>query len=112
VADEVRNGRGTTSATREIQSIISALQNDVKNVISSMIKRQQCKKRHLDCTTLTRPSSLLKTKTRHSWPMSEQVLPLRKNSLHRLHITDSMHQITAMIQTSADGAKNNRKNCY
>jgi len=112
VADEVRNlAERTTTATREIQSIISALQNDVKNVISSMDKSASSVKSGTHDVHHSNQAIVV---------IKEQIAPLVANveqvataaeeqSATASNITDSMHQITAMIQTSADGAKNTEK---
>ena len=107
VADEVRNlAARTASATREVQSIIASLQNDVKNVVSSMVQ---------SATSVQNGNKDVQLSSQAISTIQEQIAPLieyvaqvataaEEQSATSSSITDSMHRIAGVIRDAADGA--------
>jgi methyl-accepting chemotaxis protein len=112
VADEVRSlAERTTSATREIQSIIEALQNDVKNVVGSM--EQSARSVH-------EGGRGVELSNRAIGAIKEQIDALTDNvaqvataaeeqSATTAGITGNMHVITRVIGDAANGAQNTER---
>jgi len=107
VADEVRRlAERTTTATREIQSIINALQRDVKAVVGSM--EQSAGSVHeggagvrLSCdaiVSIREKICELRSQVSHVAEASAQ------QSGSTVAISDSMHGITSVIREAAQGA--------
>lgn len=107
VADEVRRlAERTTSSTREIQSIIGSLQGDVKNVVGSMER---------SANSVRVGTEDVQHSSRAIGSIKEQIAPLleyvsqvataaEEQSATSANITDSMHQIIAVVQDAANGA--------
>jgi methyl-accepting chemotaxis protein len=107
VADEVRRlAERTTSSTREIQSIIGSLQGDVKNVVGSMER---------SANSVRVGTEDVQHSSRAIGSIKEQIAPLleyvsqvataaEEQSATSATITDSMHQIIAVVQDAATGA--------
>ena len=107
VADEVRRlAERTTSSTREIQSIIGALQGDVKNVVGSMER---------SATSVRTGTEDVQHSSRAIGSIKEQIGPLleyvsqvaiaaEEQSASSANITQSMHQITGVVHDAATGA--------
>ena len=115
VADEVRNlAERTTTATREIQSIIGSLQGDVKNVVTSMDKSAgSVRNGTRDVQHSSHAMDVIK----------EQISPLiahvsqvataaEEQSATASTITESMRHISQVIQASADGAKQTEETAF
>ena len=108
VADEVRNlAERTTTATREIQSIIASLQNDVKNVSASMEKSaESVKSGTRDVQSSSQAMSIIKGQIS---PLIEHVTQVaaaaEQQSATAGSISDSMHHITQVINDSASIAR-------
>jgi len=108
VADEVRNlAERTSTATREIQSIIGSLQNDVKNVSSSMEKSAESVKNGTRDVQMS--SEAMSTIKNQISPLIEHVTQVaaaaEQQSATAGAISDSMHHITQVINDSANIAK-------
>lgn len=107
VADEVRRlAERTTSSTREIQSIIGSLQGDVKTVVGSMER---------SANSVRVGTEDVQHSSRAIGSIKEQIAPLleyvsqvaiaaEEQSATSANITDSMHQIIAVVQDAATGA--------
>ena len=107
VADEVRRlAERTTSSTREIQSIIGALQGDVKNVVGSMER---------SATSVRTGTEDVQHSSRAIGSIKEQIAPLMEHvsqvaiaaeeqSATSANITESMRQITGVVHDAAAGA--------
>ena len=104
VADEVRKlAERTTVATREIQSIIGSLQNDVENVASSMGKSASSVETGTkDVKRSSEAMSIIKSQIT---PLIEHVsqiaLAAGEQSAAAGSINSSMHQMTEVINNSA-----------
>jgi methyl-accepting chemotaxis protein len=108
VADEVRRlAERTTSSTREIQSIIGALQSDVRKVIGSMERSAE---------TVRTGSEDVQHSNRAIGFIQEQIAPLleyvsqvataaEEQSATSSTITESMRQITGVVHDAAQGAQ-------
>ena len=107
VADEVRRlAERTTSSTREIQSIIGALQGDVKNVVGSMER---------SAGSVRTGTEDVQHSSRAIGSIKEQIGPLleyvsqvataaEEQSATSANITESMRQITGVVHDAATGA--------
>ena len=108
VADEVRNlAERTSTATREIQSIIGSLQNDVKNVSNSMGKSaESVKNGSRDVQLSSEAMSVIKNQIS---PLIEHVTQVAATAEQQSAtvgaISDSMHHITQVINDSAGIAR-------
>jgi len=108
VADEVRNlAERTSSATREIQSIIGSLQGDVKNVVSSMEQsagsvRNGARDVQLSSQAMDVIKEQISPLIAH---VSQVATAAEEQSATATTITESMHHITQVIHSSADSAK-------
>ena len=104
VADEVRKlAERTTIATREIQSIIGSLQNDVENVASSMGKSaSSVESGTKDVKRSSEAMTIIKSQIT---PLIEHVsqiaLAAGEQSSAAGSINSSMHQMTEVINNSA-----------
>lgn len=107
VADEVRSlAERTSSATREIQTIIDALQRDVKNVVVAM--EQSAGSVH-EGATGARSSREAITSIRNEVGMlhehvSQVATAATEQSATTSAMTDNMHLITQVIGEAARGA--------
>jgi methyl-accepting chemotaxis protein len=107
VADEVRRlAERTTASTREIQSIIGALQGDVRNVVGSMER---------SASSVRTGSEDVQHSRRAIGSIQEQIGPLleyvsqvataaEEQSATSANITQSMLQITGVVHDAAKGA--------
>ena len=108
VADEVRKlAERTSTATREIQSIIGSLQSDVKNVAGAMEKSaESVKSGTRDVQQSSQAMSVIKTQIT---PLIEHVAQIARASGEQSsaagNITTSMHHISDVIMDSARVAK-------
>jgi len=107
VADEVRNlAERTTSATREIQSIIASLQGDVKNVVGSM--EQSATSVRSGTRDVRLSSQAIGTIKEHIVPLIDHVsqvaIAAEEQSATSHSITDSMRHISEVIHDAAGGA--------
>ncbi|CAH2029954.1 methyl-accepting chemotaxis protein [Trichlorobacter ammonificans] len=111
VADEVRNlAERTSVATREIQSIIDALQRDVGTVVASMEQssdsvRAGGEAARLSCDAMN--SIRDKISTLHSH-VSQVAAATAQQSSSTQAISDNMHTISTVIHAAADGAERTR----
>jgi methyl-accepting chemotaxis protein len=111
VADEVRNlAERTTTATREIQTIITALQNDVKTVVSAM--EQSSTQVHeggegarLSCEAIISIRQKIGVLQQHVAQVA-QAADLQSSSTSG--ISENMHHITSVISEAASGAEETR----
>ena len=111
VADEVRHlAERTTSATREIQSIITALQRDVRAVVGSM--EQSAGSVHeggegvrLSCEAI---GSIREKIGELLSQVSHVASAAAQQSSSTVAISDSMHGITSVIREAAHGADETR----
>lgn len=107
VADEVRNlAERTTSATREIQSIIASLQGDVKNVVGSMEQSATTVRNGAKDAQLS--SQAIGTIKEHIIPLIDHVSQVataaEEQSATSHSITESMRSISEVIHGAAGGA--------
>jgi methyl-accepting chemotaxis protein len=112
VADEVRRlAERTTASTREIQSIIGALQGDVKNVVGSMER---------SASSVRSGTEDVQHSSRAIGSIQEQIGPLleyvsqvataaEEQSATSASITGSMRQITGVVHDAANGAQNSER---
>jgi len=111
VADEVRNlAERTSVATREIQSIIDALQKDVSTVVNSMEQssdsvRDGGEAARLSCEAIN--SIRDKISTLHSH-VSQVANATAQQSSSSQAISDNMHSISTVIHAAASGAEQTR----
>ncbi len=108
VADEVRKlAERTSSATREIQSIIGTLQGDVKNVVGSMEKNaDSVREGTRDVELSSNAMSVIKAQiTPLLDHVSQVALASSEQSAAAGNITGSMHHISEVINVSAEIAK-------
>jgi len=111
VADEVRNlAERTTTATREIQGIITALQNDVKTVVSAM--EQSSTQVHeggegarLSCEAIISIRQKIGELQQHVAQVA-QAADLQSSST--AGISENMHHITGVVSEAASGAEETR----
>ena len=107
VADEVRSlAERTTSATREVQSIIASLQGDVKNVVGSM--EQSASSVRSGAKDVQLSSQAIGTIRQHILPLIEHVSQVataaEEQSTTSHSITESMRRISEVIHDAAGGA--------
>ncbi len=107
VADEVRNlAERTTSATREVQSIIASLQGDVKNVVGSM--EQSATSVRSGAKDVQLSSQAIGTIKQHIVPLIDHVSQVataaEEQSATSHSITESMRHISEVIHDAAGGA--------
>lgn len=107
VADEVRNlAERTTTATREVQSIIASLQGDVRNVIGSM--EQSATSVRNGTKDVQFSSQAIGTIKQHIVPLIEHVSQVatasEEQSSTSHSITESMRHISEVIHDAAGGA--------
>jgi methyl-accepting chemotaxis protein len=112
VADEVRRlAERTTASTREIQSIIGALQGDVKTVVGSMER---------SASSVRSGTEDVQHSSRAIGSIQEQIGPLleyvsqvataaEEQSATSANITDSMRQITGVVHDAAKGAQHSER---
>ena len=108
VADEVRKlAERTSTATREIQGIIGALQNDVRNVAGAMEKSaDSVRTGSKDVELSSEAMSVIKTQiTPLIDHVSQIALASGEQSDTAGNITESMHHISDVIVDSARIAK-------
>ncbi|WP_224984308.1 methyl-accepting chemotaxis protein [Geomonas agri] len=108
VADEVRRlAERTTSSTREVQSIISSLQGDVKNVISQMERSATSVRSGTD--DVQHSSHAIGTIKEQITPLLEYVsqvaIAAEEQSATTSSISESMRQIIDVVQETAGGAQ-------
>ncbi|QEM69621.1 methyl-accepting chemotaxis protein [Geobacter sp. FeAm09] len=108
VADEVRSlAERTTAATREIQTIIDALQRDVRNVVSSM--EQSSGSVHEGGEGVRHSCEAIGTILRQIGVLHGQVSQVSTaatgQSTTTSAITGNMHLITRVISEAASGAE-------
>lgn len=107
VADEVRNlAERTTSATREIQTIIASLQGDVKNVVGSMEQsaasvRNGTRNVQLSSQAIGSIKNQINPLIDH---VSQVAAAAEEQSATSHSITGSMHHISEVIRDAANGA--------
>jgi methyl-accepting chemotaxis protein len=107
VADEVRSlAVRTTTATREIQTIIGSLQTDLRNVVGSMEQSTGCVQRGTKDIELSRRAiGIIKE---HIAPLIEHVslvaTAAEEQSATSSGIKENMHQISRIIHDAATGA--------
>jgi len=111
VADEVRSlADRTTSATREIQTIINALQRDVKNVIGSM--QQSSGNVREGGAGVQRSCEAIGSITRQIGMLHENVSYVATAATEQSSTTANMrqniHHISAVISEAATGAHQTR----
>jgi len=107
VADEVRRlAERTTSATREIQSIIGALQGDVKKVVDSMERSaESVRTGSEDVQHSSQAITFIKEQIAPLLEYVEQVATaVEQQSATSATITASMQQITGVVHDAAQGA--------
>ena len=107
VADEVRHlAERTTTATREIQSIITALQRDVRAVVGSM--EQSAGSVHEGGEGVRQSCDAIVTIREKICELLSQVSHVAsaaaQQSSSTVAISDSMHGITSVIREAAQGA--------
>lgn len=108
VADEVRSlAERTASATREIQTIIDALQKDVRNVVSSMEQssgtvREGGEGVRRSCEAIS--SILQRIDVLHDH-VSQVSTAAAEQSSTTSAMTENMHLITRVISEAASGAE-------
>jgi len=107
VADEVRNlAERTTTATREVQSIIASLQGDVKNVVGSM--EQSATSVRSGAKDVQLSSQAIGTIREHIVPLIDHVSQVataaEEQSATSHSITESMRRISDVIHDAASGA--------
>ncbi len=107
VADEVRSlAERTTSATREVQSIIASLQGDVKNVVGSM--EQSANSVRSGAKDVQLSSQAIGTIKQHIVPLIDHVSQVataaEEQSATSHSITESMRHISEVIHDAASGA--------
>ncbi|GFO68063.1 methyl-accepting chemotaxis protein [Geomonas limicola] len=107
VADEVRNlAERTSRSTREIQSIIGALQGDVKNVVNSM--EQSASSVRNGAVDVQHSSEAMNVIKGHIEPLLNYVgqvaAAAQQQSQTTSGITGSMRNISQVIQVAAAGA--------
>ncbi|GFO62593.1 methyl-accepting chemotaxis protein [Geomonas paludis] len=108
VADEVRMlAERTTSSTREVQSIITALQGDVKNVISLMERSAGSVRNGTE--DMQHSSQAIGTIKEQITPLLEYVsqvaIAAEEQSATTSSISESMRQIIDVVQQTAGGAQ-------
>lgn len=111
VADEVRSlAERTTTATREIQGIISALQNDVKTVVYAMEQSSTQVRdggegaRH-SCEAIISIRQKIAVLQQHVAQVA-QAADLQSSST--AGISENMHHITSVVSEAASGAEETR----
>jgi len=107
VADEVRSlAERTTSATREVQSIIASLQGDVKNVVGSM--EQSASSVRSGTKDVQLSSQAIGTIKEHIIPLIDHVSQVataaEEQSATSSTITESIRHISEVIHDAAAGA--------
>ena len=107
MADEVRHlAERTTTATREIQSIITALQRDVRAVVGSM--EQSAGSVHEGGEGVRQSCDAIVTIREKICELLSQVSHVAsaaaQQSSSTVAISDSMHGITSVIREAAQGA--------
>jgi len=112
VADEVRRlAERTTSATREIQSIIGSLQGDVRQVVVSM---------EASANSVRTGSEDVRHSSRAIGSIKEQIAPLleyvaqvataaEEQSATSATVTESMRQISGVVHDAATGAHHSER---
>ena len=111
VADEVRSlAERTTTATREIQGIITALQNDVKTVVAAMEQsstqvREGGEGARLSCEAIISIRQKIGVLQQHVAQVA-QAADLQSSSTSG--ISNNMHQITSVVSDAASGAEDTR----
>ena len=111
VADEVRHlAERTTTATREIQGIISALQRDVRAVVGSM--EQSAGSVHEGGAGVRLSCDAIVSIREKICELRSQVSYVAESSARQssstVSISDSMHGITSVIREAAQGADETR----
>ncbi|GFO69966.1 methyl-accepting chemotaxis protein [Geomonas limicola] len=107
VADEVRRlAERTTTATREIQSIIGALQGDVKKVVDSMERSaESVRTGSEDVQHSSQAIAFIKEQISPLLEYVDQVATaVEQQSATSATITESMQQITGVVHDAAQGA--------
>ena len=111
VADEVRSlAERTTTATREIQTIISALQSDVKTVVAAMEQsstqvRNGGEGTRLSCEAIISIRQKIEVLQQHVAQVA-QAADLQSSSTST--ISENMHHITSVVSEAASGAEETR----
>jgi methyl-accepting chemotaxis protein len=111
VADEVRNlAERTTTATREIQVIITALQDDVKTVVSAMEQgstqvRDGGEGARLSCEAIISIRQKIAVLQQHVAQVA-QAADLQSSSTSG--ISENMRHITSVVSDAASGAEETR----
>lgn len=111
VADEVRSlAERTTTATREIQGIITALQNDVKTVVAAMEQsstqvRDGGEGARLSCEAIISIRQKIGVLQQHVAQVA-QAADLQSSSTSG--ISENMHHITNVVSEAASGAEETR----
>ena len=108
VADEVRSlAERTTTATREVQSIIASLQGDVKNVVTSMEQSAGSVRNGTKDVQLS--SQAIGTIKEQIAPLIEHVSQVataaEEQSTTSNSITEGMRRISEVIHNAANGAQ-------
>jgi len=112
VADEVRRlAERTTTATREIQTIIDVLQRDVKNVVGSM--EQSAKSVREGTHGVERSNQAIDTIKDQievlAMGVSQVATAAEEQSATTAGITNNMHLITQVISNSSHDAQSTRQ---